>query len=109
LALEPTIRTVLTTIIRITASMTAYSAMSCPLSSVKIWRKIFILDSRKVSDFDLKRREGKHGWNQRALTSIANDCDPKPAVCQNTEELACSMAFRRFQHSSVRIVVHPLR
>jgi hypothetical protein len=35
-------RIVLTTITRITASMTAYSAMFCPLSSLKIWGRILI-------------------------------------------------------------------
>ena len=37
LALEPIRRTVPTTITKMTASMTAYSAMSCPCSSCQSW------------------------------------------------------------------------
>src|SRR6266568_7737622 len=42
LAFEPTRRMVPTTNTKITASITAYSAMSCPLSSLKIWGRILI-------------------------------------------------------------------
>src|SRR5437870_12871706 len=42
LAFEPTRRIVPTTKTKITASITAYSAMSCPLSSLKIWGRILI-------------------------------------------------------------------
>src|SRR5439155_12293812 len=56
LAFEPTRRMVPTTKTKITASITAYSAMSCPLSSLKIWGIIFIALqalNRENSDFRL--------------------------------------------------------
>ena len=40
LAFEPISLTVPITIIKITASMTAYSAMSCPRSSLQNWERI---------------------------------------------------------------------
>src|SRR6266699_3919360 len=42
LAFEPTRRIVPTTNTKITASITAYSAMSCPLSSDQSWGRILI-------------------------------------------------------------------
>src|SRR5438132_9822261 len=55
LAFEPTRRMVPTTKTKITASITAYSAMSCPLSSLKIWGEnthfSAIPFNRKNSDF----------------------------------------------------------
>src|SRR5689334_1899025 len=48
-ALDPTSRIVPTTSTRITASITAYSAMSCPSSSAHNLRSVFIISSIETS------------------------------------------------------------
>jgi len=56
LAFEPMRRMVPITTTKITASITAYSAMSYPLSSAKIWEDIHLPatpSNREMSDFQL--------------------------------------------------------
>src|SRR2546425_3076326 len=76
LAFEPTRRIVPTTKTKITASITAYSAMSCPLSSLKIWGRILIsLQFLSI----VKTRTLGATFGSRTLNLIPlGDCAPAP-------------------------------
>src|SRR5438552_14040930 len=81
LAFEPTRRIVPTTKTKITASITAYSAMSCPLSSLKIWGRILIsLQFLSI----VKTRTLGATFGSRTLNLIPlGDCAPEPTPCQS--------------------------
>src|SRR5438552_7363085 len=82
LAFEPTRRIVPTTKTKITASITAYSAMSCPLSSLKIWGRILI-SLQFLSVVKTRTLGWQPTFGSRTLNLIVlDDCAPAPTPCQ---------------------------
>src|SRR6266516_4525905 len=79
LAFEPTRRIVPTTKTKITASITAYSAMSCPLSSLKIWGRILNCAIPFNRTLGWQARFGSRTLNLIPL----GDCAPAPTPCQS--------------------------
>src|SRR5438093_6439590 len=83
LAFEPTRRIVPTTKTKITASITAYSAMSCPLSSLKIWGRILI-SLQFLSIVKTRTLGWQATFGSRTLNLIPlGDCAPAPTPCQS--------------------------
>src|SRR5207247_5182669 len=83
LAFEPTRRIVPTTKTKITASITAYSAMSCPLSSLKIWGRILI-SLQFLSIVKTRTLGWQATFGSRTLNLIPlSDCAPAPTPCQS--------------------------
>src|SRR2546425_11093731 len=80
LAFEPTRRIVPTTKTKITASITAYSAMSCPLSSLKIWGRILI-SLQFLSIVKTRTLGWQAMFGSRTLNLIPlGDCAPAPTI-----------------------------